>query len=97
MHNVIYAYSLQTLYYYYNRGSDGRISQRYTGQNITISLLDRPDGNSRLTIADIGTFTIWCQRFGVFFSLLELPDDLDVNAVSKPARKNCIFSVLLYK
>jgi len=50
---------------------------RYTGQDITISLDDRPDrGDGRLTINDIGTFTIWCQRFGVFFSLIEIPKGL---------------------
>ena len=65
-----------------HRGSDGRISSRYTGENITISLLDRPNENSRLTVADIGTFTIWCSQFGVFFSLLEIPNDLEIAAVS---------------
>ena len=50
---------------------------RYTGQDITISLDDRPDpGDGRLTVNDIGTFTIWCQRFGVFFSVLEIPKGL---------------------
>ena len=44
------------------RGSDGRIARRYTDQDITISLDDRPDReDSRLTVNDIGTFTIWCQ------------------------------------
>ena len=67
----------------YNRGSDGRISQRYSGQNITISLLDRPDDDGpSLTVNDIGNFSIWCSRFQVFFSLLEIPDGLEVNPVS---------------
>lgn len=67
----------------YNRGSDGRISQRYSGQNITISLLDRPDDDGpSLTVNDIGNFSIWCSQVGVFFSLLEIPDGLEVNPVS---------------
>ena len=67
----------------YNRGSDGRLSQRYSGQNVTISLLDRPDDDGpSLTVSDIGYFSIWCSQFQVFFSLLEIPDGLEINPVS---------------
>ncbi|XP_065916179.1 protein Skeletor, isoforms B/C-like [Dysidea avara] len=56
--------------------SNGRITQRYTGSDITVSLRNQQGGNTGLTINDIGTFTIWCQRFTVFFSRIDIPTGL---------------------
>ncbi|XP_065916176.1 protein Skeletor, isoforms B/C-like [Dysidea avara] len=70
-------------------GSDGRIARRYTGQDITISLDDRPDReDSRLTVNDIGTLTIWCQRFEVFFSRIDIPKGLMLSSAS-PVLQYC--------
>ena len=71
---------------------------RYTGQDITISLNDRPDpGDDRLTINDIGTFTIWCQRFGVFFSVLEIPKGLMLSSTVRiPSYMHVHMYIILY-
>ena len=60
----------------YYRSSSGRITQRYTGSDITVSLRNQQGGNTGLTVDDISTFTIWCQRFTVFFSRIKIPQGL---------------------
>ena len=49
-----------TVVFCYYRSSSGRITQRYTGSDITVSLRNQQGGNTGLTVDDIITFTIWC-------------------------------------
>jgi len=49
---------------------------RYTGSNVTVSLRDQRGGDTGLTMDDIGTFTIWCERFEVFFTSINVPQGL---------------------
>ncbi|XP_065916173.1 protein Skeletor, isoforms B/C-like [Dysidea avara] len=59
-----------------DQSSNGRINVRYTGSNITVSLRDQRGGDTGLTMDDIGTFTIWCERFQVFFTRINIPQGL---------------------
>ena len=59
---------------------DGRITSRYTGSDVTISLTNQAGGDTGLTVEDIGTFTIWCKLFSVFFTLIEIPSGLILGA-----------------
>ncbi|XP_065916181.1 protein Skeletor, isoforms B/C-like [Dysidea avara] len=65
-----------------DRSSNGRITQRYTGSDITLSLRDQQDGDTGLTLNDIGTFTIWCQRFATFFTRINIPAGLMLGSSS---------------
>ena len=55
---------------------DGRITSRYTGSDVTISLTNQAGGDTGLTVEDIGTFTIWCEFASVFFTRIEIPSGL---------------------
>ena len=59
-------------------GSDGRFvfGRSYSNEQLTVSLDNCPSCRAGLTIRDLGTFTIWCRRFSVFFTRLDIPADL---------------------
>ena len=78
---IWFSISYSLLYLHHRRSSgDGRITSRYTGSNATISLTNQAGGDTGLTVEDIGTFTIWCQLFSVFFTLIEIPSGLILGA-----------------
>ena len=54
---------------------------------MTISLTVSQD-TAHLNISDIHTFTVWCQRFSVFFTRLALPTDVNIPPVVR--KKHCI-------
>ena len=54
--------------------------RRFRSENITISLTVSQN-TAHLSISDIQTFTIWCERFSVFFTRLDLPTDVEIAPV----------------
>ena len=66
--------------YHHYRYTGGRIPSRYTGSDVTISLKSQQGGDTGLTVHDIGTFTIWCRRFSVFFTRISIPEGLMLDA-----------------
>ncbi|XP_065916178.1 protein Skeletor, isoforms B/C-like [Dysidea avara] len=68
-----------------HRSSDGRITHRYTGIDVTVLLRNQQGGDTGLTINNIGTFTIWCQRLGIFFSRIYIP----VGLMPQPSLSFC--------
>ena len=50
--------------------------RRFRSENITLSL--SANTNAHLKVSDIGTFTVWCQPFAVFFTRLDLPINVSI-------------------
>jgi len=70
-------------YYYYYYCSESKIpNRRFSGEDVTVSLLSRP--NDGLLISELGAITIWCQPFRVFFGTLDIPADRTTSLPVRP-------------
>ena len=54
--------------------------RRFSSENVNISLTTS-QSTAHLNISNIQTFTIWCERFAVFFTRLDLPTDVNIPPV----------------
>ena len=53
-----------------------RFGRSYSNEQLTVSLDSCAECRAGLTIRDLKSFTIWCRRFSVFFTRLDIPADL---------------------
>ena len=87
VHNVYQLVRVQLFLWLYLCSNPRVPRRRFSGEDITVSLLNRP--NDDLLVSDIESITIWCRRFNIFFGRLdnipaELTNSLAVSRIVHP-------------